>query len=206
MNRNLYPAHYPYPQQPGEHADYQGEDRGPFAPADYRMPVGPHAGFAEGQRETLSRDALRWGDNDNVGRVITAGDVAAAVPVVFPTKQLIRAHSHYPQVWLLMFDAGGDLASGGGGLPAGEVANVTVEYQITIGAGQGQRLVRQRATLTSASGWAPVVPPLAMFVPAGDLQVLAIVSYTPTVAGTVRFSVGAFTGIGTDYHNVNGTP
>jgi hypothetical protein len=132
--------------------------------------------FSEGQREWQEVDSIRWGDADAVTTVAVVG-----APLVANSKQLVATHTPRPIAWLLQLNCHGE------DVPAGEVAAINVDFLITYGAGQSQDTLTVRVVLTAANGYQ--IPPGTLapqiFIPAGDLQVKASVSYLPTVAGPV---------------------
>jgi hypothetical protein len=152
----------------------------------------------EGQREHAEQDALRWGDGDNV-----TGTAAVGVPVLQSSKQLVRAHVPRPVVWLLQPNVdsftgrnpvSGALVFTGATLPTGENANVSLYYEVSVGCGQSRTVyVATVVTLLAMNNYAipPGAAPLPVSIPGGDLQVRALVSYLPTVAGPFAVPVGA---------------
>jgi hypothetical protein len=150
----------------------------------------PHPGegdprrMREGQRGHPEQDSLRWGDADNVQGAATTG-----VPVIQPSKQLVHAHVPRPVVWLLQPNV-----DNGAQLPVGETANITVYFEVNAGCGQSRTIyVATAIVLTAANGYAippgSVAPPVS--IPAGDIQVRALIRYTPAVTGGFAIPVGA---------------
>lgn len=138
----------------------------------------------EGQRGHPEQDSLRWGDADNVQGVATATKA-----IIQPSKQLVHAHVPRPVVWLLQPNV-----DRGAQIPYGETADITVWFEVNAGCGQSRTIyVATQIVLTAANGYAipagSVAPPVS--IPAGDLQVRAVIAYTPTVSGAFAIPVGA---------------
>jgi hypothetical protein len=129
----------------------------------------------EGQREWPELDALRWGDAD-----ATASPAAVGVAFLVRSKQLIRTHVPRPVVWMVQVNV-----DQGVQVPAGEANNITVTFLITIGCGQSRTTLAPIVLLTAANGYEPPAPPAPLNIPAQDIQVAAIITYLPTVAGQV---------------------
>jgi hypothetical protein len=159
---------------------------GPQAP--WEGPPAPSEGFREGQREkTVDLEEIRWGDADSVTVVVAPAFIGGGV-VRQASKQLLHAHLDYSRTWLVLVNV--DL---GVVVPAGEVNPVNVDFRITIGCGQSRTTFSLRIVLTAANGYQvpPGTLPPQITVPAQDIQVDAMVSYTPTVSGNSTLSVAA---------------
>jgi hypothetical protein len=173
---NHWNGNYPFPYQA------PGPD---YAPAQAVAPP-PGSQFKEGQSEYADEECLRWGDEDNVLLTVVGAILPGVVTAV--SKQLTRAVLKRPRAWLLQF------AMAGVQIPAGEVAPITVTFEVAIGCGQSRSTILiGTVVLTAATGYVlPVgTAPPQFFVPAADIQVRARVSYTPTIApGVATVSVG----------------
>ena len=156
-----------------------------LAPPLSPYPDPPYGEMVEGQQEWEDHEALRWGDADAPTATAVVG-----VPFKAVSKQLTRVHAARSVVWLLQ------LQTFAAQIPAGEVAPVTVVFFVTIGSGQSETTIPVQVILTAANGY--VIPlgtlPPQLQVPAAKVQVNAIVTYMPTVAGTVVFEVACMAG------------
>jgi hypothetical protein len=149
-------------------------------------PGGPS--FREGQRGFAERDSLRWGDGFTIQQNVPAA-VGPPVPFVSASRQLVHASLPRPVVWLAQANV-----DDGVQVPAGEAAPINVRFRITIGCGQSRTTFTFAIiTLTAANGYQqpPGTQPAAFNFPAADVQIDALLSYTPTVGGALSVPVGA---------------
>ena len=153
----------------------------------------PRVPFMEGQSEWTHLDSLRWGDGDAVTRLVAASEGGALISK--NSKQLTNLHVPRPLNWVLQFNV--IVQEIGGAPPATttEVAPLNVDFSITVGCGQAKTTFRNRVTLTAGNKYdfpPPFVPP-QLIVPACDLNVIANVNYTATVAGNLVVEVASLT-------------
>lgn len=186
----------------GPYYDYrQTPDGGPWdehpeASADFSFQRSH--GFHEGQREHPAKgkpaenaelwsviDSIRWGDADTIAATITVG--LAPAPVTLLGKQLVRANTPRPVVWLVQLNTGPNQ------VPPGETNPITLTYAITYGCGQAQTTMNVTIVLTAANGYQlpPGTTPPQLYIPAQDLNINCSLGYTPIVAGSLGVAVAA---------------
>jgi hypothetical protein len=127
-------------------------------------------------------DSKLWGDSASVTIDVPVG---AAPPATANVRQLVQAAVPSPVMWSIAFNSVGNQ------VPAGQVANITLLFRITIGCGKGQTTLLIPVVLLAANGFQPAPGLNSIQVPAQDIQVDCQVTGLAGPVGPVTYVINA---------------